>query len=192
MIKTLNAKLLEAAEIDLLIPEDVFNANYANVRGLRLVKSVSEISAPYAVVLDAASPEGTETLNLASEIYTMGIGCRRGTSADEIENAVIKTLEKLGISMANVAKFATTIHKKDEKGLLDFAEKNSLTLEFIDDDTLNSIKTPNTSPKAKEQFGLNSVAEAAALASAPDNAEIITEKTVYGSVTTAVAAGTEL
>ena len=191
MIKTLNAKLLEAAEIDLLIPEDVFNANYANVRGLRLVKSVSEISTPYAVVLDAASPDGTETLKLASEIYTMGIGCRRGTSADEIENAVIKTLEKLGISMANVAKFATTIHKMDEKGLLDFAEKNSVTIDFIVDDTLNSIKTPNSSPKAMEQFGLSSVAEAAALVSAQENAEIILEKTVYGSVTTAVAAGTE-
>ncbi len=194
MIKTLNSMLLEGKKIALLIPDDVFDSHYSGIRGLRGISRVDEIDSTFdgAVILDVDYDGRVPALKLRRSLgrkYAVGIGCRRGASSDEIQAAFEDALEKIGIRREEVSVLASFEKKADEKGLLDFAKKMDLELLFYSADELNAVKTPNTTPRALKEFGVASVAEAAALKAA-DTTELALEKQKYGTVTMAVAATT--
>ena len=119
--------------------------------------------------------------------YSVGIGCRKSTPSEDIEKAVTETLLSAGISSEEVANYASADVKSEEEGLLKFAESANIPLCFFSKESLNSIATPNETPRAIEEFGIRSVAEAAALYSAGEGAKLIVEKQKYGNVTVAVA-----
>ncbi len=113
----------------------------------------------------------------------IGIGCRKGVKAEEISKAVKNAVEEVGGSLEDVVAFATTELKKNERGLIEFAEKLKRPLIFLKKEELNSVKVKKS--KA-EIVGLNSVAEAAALYVSKKK-ELILPKRVYGGVTVAIA-----
>jgi precorrin-4 C11-methyltransferase len=165
-IKNFNSMLLEKKHIDVLIPENVFSEYYKNLENLNIIKNIKEIGKNPTVILDTFNEnlkQPIQTMKLSSKIYTLGIGCRKNTSYLDIEKAVTETLKLNNISISNVALIASTIEKNKEQGLLEFAEKQNLPCVFLKNNTLNAIDVPNPSKHAKETFGLNSVAEAAAL-----------------------------
>ena len=53
----------------------------------------------------------------------IGMGCNRGTSAEEIEQVIVETLAELNISIKSVKALCTIDLKKDEVGLLEVVEK---------------------------------------------------------------------
>ena len=53
------------------------------------------------------------------KVIILGIGCNRGTSADEIEQVIQLTLEELSFSIRSVKAVCTIDLKKDEAGLLE-------------------------------------------------------------------------
>ncbi len=186
-IKTLNSMLLEAKNIDMLIPEEIFNKFYKGIRGLRLVQSTEEINGSGAVVLDAGcSKLSVPALELKNNCYTVGIGCRKNTSCDEIETAFNDALNKAGVPKSQLCCIASSDVKKDESGLLEFANKHKIEIKFYDKETLNEIETPNPTPRAMEKFGVASVSEAAAVA-ASGFGELVLEKQKYEKATIAIA-----
>jgi len=187
-IKILNSMLLQAKNIDMLIPEDVFKNFYKNTRGLRLVSNPKEITGDAVVSLDRPEVEtDIPHLKLSSKIYCLGIGCRKETSLNEIEVAVLRSLAEKDIDINQIAALGSADLKRNETGLVEFAKKYSLKTEFFTKDELNSRSVPNPSKKAKELLGINSVAEAAALLLSGNDKLTIT-KTKYGKVTVALAA----
>lgn len=64
------------------------------------------------------------TLNLMPKNIVLGIGCRRGTSCNQIEEQLYKT----EIDIKRVCEAATIDIKSDEKGLLEFCAKHGLKL----------------------------------------------------------------
>jgi precorrin-4 C11-methyltransferase len=186
-IKIVNSMLLEAKNIDLLIPEALFNKYYKAVRGLRLVTSVDEITGHGAVVLDNDCNQlNVPVLALKSASYAVGIGCRKSTNCDEIAAAFSATLSNAGIDVDQIDCLASSDVKATENGLLEFAKKQQLDLKFYDKETLNAVATPNPTPRAIEEFGVASVSEAAAIIAA-GNGKLIVEKQKYAKVTIAVA-----
>lgn len=116
--------------------------------------------------------------------YVIGIGCRLGTTEDEVISAVREGCKKAGISESDAKIFATTIKKFHEAGLKTAAEKLNANLIFLDDETINSQMPPSKS--CAERLGLCGVSEPCATALSREGV-LILEKTVFGRVTIAIA-----
>ena len=116
--------------------------------------------------------------------YVVGIGCRRGASALEVQDAIRQALESLSIAEEEVFVYATTVKKMHEPGLIEAVRLLGGALVFVDDKTIN--RQPVISPSRAESIGLAGVAEPAALALAKHR-ELIMKKKVYGRVTIAIS-----
>ena len=116
--------------------------------------------------------------------YVVGIGCRKGVSAEEVISAVKGALAESGIGEKDVMLFATTAKKCHETGLIEGIASIPANLIFLDDDTINA-QTASTPSKAT-RLGLVGVAEPCALA-ASKNRELVMKKNVFGKVTIAIA-----
>ena len=116
--------------------------------------------------------------------YAVGLGCRRGTPAKEVEIAVRKALGVSGITADEVSVYATTEKKACEPGIVEGVRALRGTLIYLDDKIL--ARFPPQSPSRAGKVGLAGVAEPAAMA-ASMRKELVMRKTVYGEVTVAIA-----
>lgn len=69
----------------------------------------------------------------------IGIGCNRGTSAEEIEGSVKRVLDEYNLSFLSVKSIATIDIKGNEPGLVAFAKKYDLHIDTYTPDELNSV-----------------------------------------------------
>lgn len=113
--------------------------------------------------------------------YVVGIGCRLGTTKEEIISAVLAAYAASGISGSTL--FASTQKKFPEKGLHEAAAELGANLIFLDDATINA-QTPKSASRAS-MLGLSGVAEPCALALS-ENGRLVLKKTVFGRVTIAI------
>ena len=128
-----------------------------------------------------------ETLILRPPVLSIGIGCNRGTSCEEIKQFLLMVLKKESLSIKSICQFATADIKKDETGLLALSEELKIGILFYDNKNLNSVKTIKTPSKMVEKhLGVKSVCEAAAILAA-DNGKLIVPKKKNKDVTLAVA-----
>jgi len=128
-----------------------------------------------------------ETLILRPPVLSVGIGCNRGTSCEDIRQFLLMTLKDEDLSVKSVYRFATTIVKEDEAGLLALSKEMKIPIDFYGKKDLNSVKTIKTPSKMVEKhLGVKSVCEAAAILSA-DNGELIVPKKKSKDVTIAIA-----
>lgn len=79
------------------------------------------------------------TLNLVPENIAVGIGCKRGVSADAIEREVDYALNSVGIDPRRINKIASLDLKADETGLLEYCSRIGLTLQTFTAEELNRI-----------------------------------------------------
>ena len=106
-------------------------------------------------------------LRLVPRCVTLGIGCVRGASCAEIAELVDTCLAEADIEVDSVAGLASVSLKRDERGLLQFAEQRGLPLRFFSSEHLSSIAEHHGlagSEAVARAIGTPSVAEAAALA----------------------------
>jgi len=115
-----------------------------------------------------------------------GIGCNRGTSADEIVRLIRETLLGAGISMHSLRALATIDMKKDEAGLRRAAGGLGLPLLFFRREEIATINVPNPSLTVKRHTGVRSVCEATALLGATKG-KLIIPKTKSRNATMALA-----
>lgn len=118
----------------------------------------------------------------------VGIGCRRGTSADAIEHAVRQALGSH--SFADIAIVATIDAKRDEAGLLAFCERHRLTLRFFSADEIARAPGIAVSHHAAKHMNVDGVCEPCALL-AGNARTLIMPKTIDCGVTVAVAMARE-
>jgi cobalt-precorrin 5A hydrolase len=139
----------------------------------------------YAVKGPAVIIGGTDTAFLIADgEYSVGIGCRKDTAAEEVETAVRTVLSCQGISPDQVLVYATTAKKAQESGILDAVRALGRPVLYLDDRTINA-NPPHTGSGAS-RIGLSGVAEPCALATSKRK-ELVLEKTVVGGVTIAIA-----
>jgi cobalt-precorrin 5A hydrolase len=116
--------------------------------------------------------------------YVVGVGCNRGTGAEEIVHAIREALRSLNISEREVMVYASTSRKSDEVGMVNAVRELGGRMFFLDDETIN--RQPVTSGSKAELIGLVGVAEPSALALARHK-ELIMKRRAYGNVTVAIA-----
>ncbi|MCL5023669.1 MAG: bifunctional cobalt-precorrin 5A hydrolase/precorrin-3B C(17)-methyltransferase [Nitrospirae bacterium] len=116
----------------------------------------------------------------------IGLGCNSGTSREEIDAAVRKTLDECNLSFLSVRSVATIDRKAAEPGLVAFAADHGLPVVVFSAGELNGVKGVKKSEAALKATGANAVAEPAALLAARDG--VLREgKRKIGNVTVAVA-----
>ena len=133
-----------------------------------------------------------QTLALIVPVVHIGIGCKKDTSFEEIEQSVFSVLEAENIAIEAIAAVATINLKQNEKGLLTFCQSYQKHLNIFSAEELSNVKGDFTASEfVLEKTGVDNVCERAALCSA-QNGKIIVSKKVKNGVTVALAMKTIL
>ncbi len=117
----------------------------------------------------------------------IGIGCRKGTSSEDIRKAVFQTLENNHLETNEVRLAASVDIKRDEKGMIEAFDQLDIPLVFISSERIRTFTGyTNISKAAQRQLGLPGVCEPCALL-AGRNTALVQERKVTGPVTIALA-----
>ncbi|MGK7942846.1 MAG: precorrin-3B C(17)-methyltransferase [Microcystaceae cyanobacterium] len=119
-------------------------------------------------------------------IFWLGIGCIRGVSLAQIEQAVQQVFQQQHLAIDAIAGIATLDLKSNEQGLVAYGEKFNLPLKTFTPEQLKTITVPNPSEIVEASVNTPSVAEAAALMASKGQL-IVTKQVIENCVTVAVA-----
>lgn len=122
------------------------------------------------------------------KVLAVGIGCERGTAVDEVQDLITSTFAAHNLSRHAIATFASIDLKEDEAAVSALQEVVYFTAEELKAQS-SRIATP--SDYVADTVGTPSVAEAAALAAAGDEATLIVPKTKSKRATIAIAEAPE-
>ena len=172
-------EMLDGEKFDLAIPQELFERYYAGNPQFRFAGDTPEIT--------IRSTHSGHVLRLVPRRYALGIGCRRGASADSIDALSSRILKERNLCWEAIAVVASAELKREEPGLLAFAQSRRLALRFFRADELNAVDVPNPSAAALAHLGIRSVSEAAALLAAGPGSRLVVEKTAAECVTVALA-----
>ncbi|MFG6393762.1 MAG: cobalamin biosynthesis protein [Lachnospiraceae bacterium] len=131
--------------------------------------------------------ERSITLHLIPKVITVGVGCRRSKTYSEINSFASKVLEAADISLHAVSEIATIDIKKDEAGILEFADRNKWPVLFYNATQLESVTEDiSFSGFVKEVTGTGNVCERAALFPQGEK-KLVLEKQAGNGITVAAA-----
>ena len=124
------------------------------------------------------------TLRIIPPVIRIGIGCRRGVSAEKIDEAVNSILNTNGIDRRAVKGIYSIDLKADEKGIIEYCRQKGFEFAVYCADELKKVKGDFSSSAFVESVtGVDNVCERAAAA----QGALIAEKTSLGGVTAALA-----
>jgi cobalt-precorrin 5A hydrolase len=119
------------------------------------------------------------------KVIVVGVGCNKGTPADEIEQVIYDTLASAGLSVRSVRNLATIDRKREEPGLRAVCEKHGWPLVTYTAEELNQVDIPNPSQVVYQYMGCYGVSEPAARLSSGAQ-DWVVEKVKSGNVTVSV------
>lgn len=126
-----------------------------------------------------------KTLLLTPPVLHLGLGCRRGTSAERIQAAVDRVLQDNRVHPRAIKCAASIDLKRDEPGLLDYCTRQGWAAAFYSAQELGALEGEFTSsPRVLEATGVDNVCERAAMMGAH---RLVVRKTACGGVTVALA-----
>ncbi len=193
-VKKLNALLLDDEVIAVVDPTDRVRPYFHGMGKLAFYSTFMDAfksaAAGYLFVTNRNLPPQARSENqlvLRPKNLVLGIGCNSGTTREEIEEVVGHNLRRLFLSMKSVKCIATASAKQEEAGLLAFAAKWGIPIEFYTSAQMNEVAAPSPpSPHAMESIGAAGVAEPAAIL-ASGGGSLLLKKVKSGNVTLAVA-----
>ncbi len=104
-------------------------------------------------------------INLPNNLW-VGIGCKRGSSEELLQWAVVQALASSGLEKEAIAGFVTIDRKAKEPGLIALVANWNLPLMAIPAEILAQVSVYDPSEKVAQIVGTPSVAEAGAIAAA--------------------------
>lgn len=126
-------------------------------------------------------------LHLVPKVITIGTGCRKSKTYNEVNSFIREALKSADISVHAISDIATIDIKKNETGILQLAEKNKWQLSFYSAAQLNTV-TDSTSFSGfvQEVTGTGNVCERAALFPQGEK-KLILKKQAGNGITVAAA-----
>ena len=157
-IKKVNMALLEEEKLTIWDPDGYYAGEMENYVAAK-TRSTADI------VVDALAAEAKKgALLVRPKVITLGVGCNRGTGADEIVEVIGRAFEKGGLSPFSLLSMASIDVKADEEGILEAAKRLGVPIFFYTRDQLSGtqgVVTPSAA--ALKHVGTVSVCEAAAI-----------------------------
>jgi cobalt-precorrin 5A hydrolase len=130
-----------------------------------------------------------------ADLIAIGIGCRKSCESGAIVALVRRALADFSESESEgVRRLFSLADKRDEPGLTAAAEILGYELIFLPREALAAVASRllTRSAAARMRFGLDSVAEAAALAGAGPDAKLLGPRLADGGATCAIASAAEI
>lgn len=132
------------------------------------------------------------TLNLVPKNIVAGIGCKRGTSCEAIEQHICNSFAAEKLDLNRICAVATIDIKADEKGLIEYCNKHSLKLYIYSAEELMSVTGDfNKSDFVLEQTGADNVCERSAV-KCSEGTLIMHKKSAEGVTVAAAEMPTEI
>lgn len=133
-------------------------------------------------------PEHARILRLIPGLLTVGIGCRKGIGAEQVESAVRETFARHNLDIRGAIKLASIDLKQEEPGILQMAEHLGLAYETFSAAELERAEGNfSESEFVRRVTGTGNVCERAALLGAGAGAVLLVSKEICDGVTVAVA-----
>lgn len=196
-IAKVSSRILAGEEVTMAVEEGHFREGEAGSPGRRKVpgeinvpKGIRLVSteSPVDILVAPAFYGKGRLLTLRPKEYVIGIGCKRGKAAEQIDHFVHRVLKESGISMEQVAAFASIDRKKDEKGILWMSSHYGIPFVTYSAEELQQVEGNfHASEFVKSQVGVDNVCERAALRFSGMGGTLITEKQAEDGITAAIA-----
>ncbi|MDE5930951.1 MAG: cobalamin biosynthesis protein, partial [Lachnospiraceae bacterium] len=128
------------------------------------------------------------SLLLKPKEYVIGMGCKKGKKAEEIEAFITKKTGERGIAISQISALASISQKSDEPGLLAWSGKEGVPFFTYTAEELQMVEGNFTeSSFVKTQVCVDNVCERAALKACGEGGELIAAKYAENGMTIAVA-----
>ncbi len=114
----------------------------------------------------STSGELSKEIQQIQQVLWVGIGCKRGTSWQLIDQAIEQTFRENQLFPSAIAGIATIDTKASEIGLVEFCHLRNLPLKTFSAEILGCVCVPNPTTITNHKVGTPSVAEAAAILAA--------------------------
>lgn len=138
-----------------------------------------------SISFDLGQRPFAHTLRLVPRTVTVGLGCRRGTSAEALAEALDESLTHAHVAREAVGALATIDIKADEEGLRTLADWLGVPLITYTADELASVSGSfSSSPFVLQTVGVDNVCERAACAG---GGKLLSGRRTLGGVTVALA-----
>lgn len=196
-LKQVNADIVAGEEvsfyIDIKMPTAAFYVNALKKRRIyaELVE-LTELKAQGSTVVITERQDLLDSPNilfLSPGKLTAGIGCRRGTTDEEILFALTSACRQVDKQVTDVISLASTVVKSDEIGLLTLAGKLEIPIYFFEHEQIQTVIDAHhlaSSDFVHQQIGVGNICESTAILSSQSK-KLILRKTKYPKVTIALA-----
>lgn len=130
----------------------------------------------------------SKILSLYPANLTLGAGCKKGKSSEDLKAFFERQLKILGLRKEQVEKIGSIDRKAEEEGLLDLADQWNVPFETWPEEVLGKIESVSKeSGFVRQVTGIGNVCERAAIQGS-QNGRLLLEKTAENGMTLAVAA----
>lgn len=183
-IKHVNAAFLEGRTVQLCDPQSRFPNPDPRYFSPVAEREWSAGETGVWVSWQKDAPAGA--LPLHPHALVLGMGCRKGTPEEVLEQFVLEKMKKAGLAVESLTTLASHEAKSTEPGLLECARRLGLNTVFYPTERLCGVAVPNPSETVKKKMGTGSVCEASAIVAA-GGGPLVLEKSACESVTMAVS-----
>ena len=192
LVKQFNAAMLKGESV----------AVFSDYPGLRRICAAGLIFYPFsqfaqmapqfnyrALLTNAAKVAGSSDTDLylrPPNLY-VGVGCRRGVSAERILQAIGDVLARFNLAKGSIARLCSIEAKKDELGLLGAARELNVPIDFFSTEEIAALKAPyHVSSFVHQNMGVGAVCEPTAMLAAAGGRLLVPKQKMKG-ITVAVA-----
>lgn len=176
MIDGKNIKLLSDVEIKGDIPQGI-------------IYTLSPIDADL-IISNKKYSEDMKTTQLIPKNLVLGIGCKKNTSYEAIDDAINSFLNQNHFRKEALLFLSSIDLKEKEKGIISFSEENKIPFVTYNSETLIEVSgVISNSEFVKQNTGINCVCESAALR-ACEKGTLLIKKTVINHITLAISEDT--
>jgi len=180
MVKYISAALLNEKKIG-------FSCNYEIVGQLPDFISEKEKEVGIQIGETKEKDKFKKTLKLLPKQYFVGIGCKKNTNENALEEFFLQVLKENNISQNLVNSIATINIKQKEKAIVSLCKKYSYPLKTYTSEQLGKLKGNFTSSQfVKSIVGVDNVCERAAVM-ASNQGNLILRKLSKNGITIAIA-----
>jgi cobalt-precorrin 5A hydrolase len=196
-LKYINAEIAKGELVEIYLDLSIKNINFYKEKLQRLnlsfklsdLNKEKQIYDHLAIIITSQDLDITpRQLLLKPRSVSIGIGCRRNTSKDDILQAIYEACSIADVSSDTIINMASTIVKSDEVGLLMAAQALEVPILFYENSQLQEVidkYNVSVSNFVNEQIGVGNICEAAALLISQSK-KIVLHKTKFNKVTVAI------
>jgi cobalt-precorrin 5A hydrolase len=191
-VKVLNAAMLRGEDVAVFTDRPFARLHrYPGLSFLPLAR-LKEAGSQYryrALLTNRARLPGArgDDLYLRPPSLYVGVGCRRGVSAERIIAAIHEVLMCHNLAPASIAGLASIEHKRDEFGLIKAAHMLKVPIRFYHTQEIAALSAPyQVSTFVQETMGVGAVCEPTAMLAARSGRLLVAKQKMNG-VTVAVA-----